>query len=63
MAENGNNVGDGDTMTVNRVGEKCLVLVDSMVKDVGTQLPNMNVECFPEIRTDQMRRVIENRDF
>ena len=30
MAENGNNVGNGDTVTVKRVGEKCLVLCDSI---------------------------------
>ena len=26
------------------------------------QKSNMRVECFPEIRTDQLRRVMENRD-
>ena len=42
-------------------GEKCLVLGDSMVSDVGAGRSNMRFECFPGIRTDQLRRVTENR--
>jgi len=29
LAENGKNIGNGDTVTVKRMGEKCLVLGDS----------------------------------
>ena len=43
-------------------GEKCLVLGDSIVRDVGAGRSNVRVECFPGIRTDQLRRVTENRD-
>jgi len=60
-AENGNNVGNGDTVTVKSVGEKCLVLGDSIVRNVGAEKPNMRVECFPGIRADRLRRVMENR--
>ena len=49
-------------MTVKPVGEKCLVLGDSIVRNVGAENSNMKVECFPGIRADQLRRVIENRD-
>jgi len=62
LAENGKNVGNGDTVTVKPVGEKCLVLGDSIVSNAGAEKPNMRVEGFPGIRADQLRTVIENRD-
>ena len=62
LAENGKNVGNGDTVMVKPVGEKCLVLGDSIVRNVGAEKPNMRVECFPRIRADQLRRVMENKD-
>ena len=49
-------------VTVKPVGEKCLVLGDSIVRSVGAENSNIRVECFPGIRADQLRRVIENRD-
>ena len=42
--------------------EKCLVLGDSIVGNVKAEKPNMRVECFPGIRTDQLRRVMENKN-
>ena len=42
-------------------GEKCLVMGDSIVRNVGAGKANMRVECFPGIRSDQLRRVVENR--
>ena len=63
LAENGKNVGNGDTVTVRPVGEKCLMLGDSLVRNVGAEKLNMRVECFPGITADQLRRVMENRDF
>jgi len=63
LVENGKNVGNGDTVSAKPVGEKCLVLGDSIVRNVGTEILDMRVECFPGIRADQFRRVIENRDF
>lgn len=62
MKENGQDVAKGDTVTVKPVREKCLVLGDSIVRNVGAEKSNMRVECFPGIRTDQLRRVMENRD-
>jgi len=48
LAENGKNFGNGDTVTVNPVGEKCLVLGDSIVRNAGTEKSNMRVGCFFE---------------
>jgi len=62
LTENRKYAGNGDTVMVKSVGEKCLVLGDSIVRNVGTENSNMRVECFPGIRVDQLRRVIENRD-
>ena len=42
--------------------EKCLVLGDSIIRNVGTGQNNMMVECFPRIRTEQLHRVLDNRD-
>jgi hypothetical protein len=42
---------------------KCLVLDDSIVRNVGTDKTNMKVEYFPEIRADQLRGIMENRNF
>jgi len=41
--------------------EKCLVLGDSIVTNVGAGKSNMRVECFPGIRSDQLLRVVEYR--
>jgi hypothetical protein len=30
---------------------------------VGTECPDMKVECLPGIRTEQLQRVTENRNF
>jgi len=37
LAENGKNVGNKDTVTVKPVDEKCLVLGDSIVRNVGRE--------------------------
>jgi hypothetical protein len=44
------------------VVEKCLVLGDSIVRNVGAEKPNMRVECFPSIRAYKLCRVMENRN-
>ena len=49
-------------MAVKPRREKCLVLGDSIVRNVGAEKSDMRVECFPGIRSDQLRRVIQNRD-
>jgi hypothetical protein len=38
------------------------VLGDSIKRNVSTEYPDTKVECFPGIRTEQLHRVIENRD-
>jgi hypothetical protein len=43
-------------------GEKCLVVGDSIIRNVGTGQNNMMVECLPGIRTEQLHRVLDNRD-
>jgi hypothetical protein len=60
LTENGKDVGNGVTATVKPVVEKCSVLGNSIVRNVGAEKPNMRVECFPGIRADQLRRVMEN---
>ena len=50
------------TVTVKPVGEKCLVLGDCIVRNVGAENSNMRVECFPGIRADHLQREIKNRD-
>ena len=41
---------------------KCVVVGDSVVRNVGTEHTDMKVECFPGIKTEQLRRVIDKRD-
>ena len=38
------------------------MLGDSIIRNVGTEYPDMKVECFPGIRTEQLLRVIERRE-
>jgi hypothetical protein len=63
LMKNGKDVGKLDTERVKHGGAKCLVLGDSIVRNVGTDKSSMRVECFPGIRADQLRRVMENRNF
>jgi hypothetical protein len=39
-----------------------VVVVDSMLRNVGAEHTDMMVECFPGIRTEELHRVIEKRD-
>ncbi|PNF38209.1 hypothetical protein B7P43_G13474 [Cryptotermes secundus] len=39
---------------------ECLVLGDSIIRNVEAE--HMRVQCFPGIRTEQLQRVIDNRD-
>ena len=43
-------------------GGKCLVLGDWIIRNVANKCSDMKVECFPSIITEQLHRVIENRD-
>jgi hypothetical protein len=46
LLKKGNDVGKLDTLYVNPEGAKCLVLGDSIARNVGTDKTNMRVECF-----------------
>jgi hypothetical protein len=61
MAE-GSEVTRCDTVQRHHEGEKCLVMGDSVILNVGTERRNMVVECFPGVTIDQMRRAVDNRD-
>jgi len=37
------------------------VLGKSIIRNVGTECPDMKFECFPRIRTEQLQRVFERR--
>jgi hypothetical protein len=39
----------------------CMVVGDSIVRNVGTEHADVNVECFPGIKTEQIRRVMEKK--
>jgi len=41
---------------------KCMVVGDSIVRNVGTGHTDMTVQCFPGIKTEQLHRVIERSD-
>jgi hypothetical protein len=43
-------------------GGECLVLGDSIIRNVGSEYSDLKVECFPGIRKKQLHRVIEKRD-
>lgn len=60
--ESGKDVCKRDTETAKPGGEKWLVMGDSIVRNVGAERLNMKVECFPGIRSNQLSRVVEQRD-
>jgi hypothetical protein len=47
LTENGKDAGKGDMVMVKSVDEKCLVLGDPIVRNVGVEKSNMRIECFP----------------
>ena len=55
LAENGKYVEKRDTVTEKPRREKCLVLGDSIIRKVGADKEYTKVECFPGIRTGQLR--------
>jgi len=62
VAATGNEIGRQDTVKEQHEGEQCLVVGDSIIRNVGTGENNMKAECFPGIRTEQLHRVLDNRD-
>jgi hypothetical protein len=53
-------VGSRDAVRSQREGVECLVLGDSIIRNVESE--HVRVQCFPGIRTEQLQRVMENRD-
>jgi hypothetical protein len=53
--------GDKDSMSTKQKVVKCMVVGDSLVRNVGADHGNMEVECFPGIKTEQLHRVMERR--
>jgi hypothetical protein len=47
LTKKGKDIAKGDTVMVKPVVEKCLVLGDSIIRNVGAEKPNMRVERFP----------------
>lgn len=47
---------------VKGISAKCLLVGDSIIRNVGAEQEEIRVECFPGIKTDQLRRVVENTD-
>ena len=58
----GREVGRRDTGPGHVKGGECVVLDDSIIRNVGTECSEMKVECFPCITSEQLYRVIKNRD-
>jgi len=54
--------GERDTMPTKQNVTKCMVVGDSIVRNVGAEHADMKVEYFPGIKTEQLHRVIEKRD-
>jgi hypothetical protein len=58
----GNDNGRCDTVQEHHTGKQCLVVGDSIIRNVGTGQNNMKAECFPGITMEQLHRVLDNRD-
>ena len=62
MAATEDEIGRQVTVQEHHESEQCLVVGDLTIRNVGIGQNNMMVECFPSIRTEQLRRVLDNRD-
>ena len=62
LAMNGKDVVKRGVETDKSCKEKCLVLGDSIIRNVGEENSDMRVKCFPGIKSEQLRRVIDNRN-
>jgi len=62
LATAGREVGMRDMVPGDRKSGQCLVLGDSIICNVGSECLYMEMECLLGIRTEQLHRVIENRD-
>lgn len=62
LVEAGKKVNKQYTVPVKHEGKKCLVMGDSTEQNVGKEYSNTTVESFLGIRTEQLHRVMENRE-
>ena len=62
VATAGREVGRRDMVPVDCKCGECSVLSDSIIRKVESECSYMKVECFLGIRTEQLHRVIENRN-
>ena len=53
--------GERDTMPTKQKFTKCMVVSDSIVRNVGAEHADMKVDCIPGIKTEQLHRVMEKR--
>ena len=53
--------GERDTMHTKQNVTKCMVVSDSIVRNVGAEHADMKVDCIPGIKTEQLHRVMEKR--
>jgi hypothetical protein len=54
--------GKRDTMSTKQKFMKCKVTGDSILRNVGAEYSDMNLECLPVHKTEQLLRVLEKRD-
>jgi hypothetical protein len=54
--------GERDTMPTKQKVEKCVVVGDSIVRNVGAYHADMKVKCLPAIKAEQLHRVMERWD-
>jgi hypothetical protein len=54
--------GKRDTMSTKQKFTTCMVVGDSILRNVGAEHADMNVECFSVIKTEKLIRVIEKSD-
>jgi len=52
--------GERDTIPTKQQFTKCVVVGDSIVRNVGAEHADMKLECFPGIKTEQLHRVMES---
>ena len=49
-------------MQDNHTVEQCLVVGDSIIRNVETGQNNMKAACFPGVATEQLHRILDSRD-
>ena len=55
-------IGNRDTMPTEQKVTRCVVVGDSILRNIGAGHADMTVQCFPGIKTEQLHRVIAKRD-